>query len=170
MKRLWVTALILVVMASSALATPVWSALASAPPDLEMEVEPAFDGYFKYGEWLPVWVELRNDGPDLDAEVRVRVPGDWGATTFAAPVSLPTGSHKLIPVYVLPNNFTHVLEVELHANDDLLLSQRVPVKPQANLNYLVGVVAPERSALSFIGGASLAGQERPITLIDLSLA
>jgi len=135
-----------------------------------MEVEAAFDGYFKYGEWLPVWVELRNDGPDLDAEVRVRVPGDWGATTFASPVSLPAGSHKLIPVYVLPNNFTHVLEVELHANDDVLLSQRVPVKPQANLNYLVGVVAPERSALSFIGGASLAGQERPKTLIDLSLA
>jgi len=135
-----------------------------------MEAQAAFDGYFKYGEWLPVWVQLENSGPDLEGEVRVRVPGSWGATTFAAPALLPTGSRKLIPVYVLPNNFSHVLEVELVADDEVLLSQEVPVNPQPNINYQVGLLAPERGALSLIMGASLPGRERPKTLIDLSPA
>jgi hypothetical protein len=135
-----------------------------------MEAEAAFDGHFKYGEWLPVWVQLENSGPDLEAEVRVRVPGRSGATTFAAPAPLPTGSRKLIPVYVLPNNFSHVLEVELVADGEVLLAQEVPVKPQPNINYQVGLVAPERGALALMMGASLPGRERPKTLIDLSPA
>jgi hypothetical protein len=135
-----------------------------------MEAQAAFDGHFKYGEWLPVWAQLENNGPDLEAELRVRVPGSWGTTTFAAPAPLPTGSRKLIPVYVLPNNFSHVLEVELVADDDVLLSQEISVKPQPNVNYQVGLIAPERGALALMLGASLPGRERPKTLIDLSPA
>ena len=168
MKRLCVTALILFVLSSSRLATPAWSAPPTQTPGPRMEAQAAFDGYFKYGEWLPVWVQLENSGPDLEAEVQVRVPGSWGATTFAAPAPLPSGSRKLIPVYVLPNNFSHVLEVELVADEEVLLSQKVPVNPQPNINYHVGLVAPERGALGLMLGASLPGRERPKTLIDLS--
>jgi len=170
MKRLGVIALVLIILAGGGPATPAWSAARNAPPDLKMEARAAFDGYFKYGEWLPVWVYLENGGPDLEAEVRVRVPGNWSTTTFAAPAPLPTGSRKLIPVYVLPNNFSHVLEVELVSGDQVLLSQKVPVNPQPNIGYLVGIAAPQRGALSFIVSASLPGLERPKTLIDLSLA
>jgi hypothetical protein len=171
MKRWWVLAFILITLLGSSLsATARAATIFDPPPGLKMEAAAAFDGHFKYGEWLPVWVQLENNGPDVEAEVRVRVPGSWGATTFAAPAPLPTGSRKLIPIYVLPNNFSHVLEVELVAQDEVLLSQEVPVKAQANITYLVGIVAPERGALSFIMGASLPGRERPKTLIDLSLS
>lgn len=170
MKRSWVIAGILIAITSSSLAAPAWSAPPFQAPGPKMEAQAAFDGYFKYGEWLPVWVQLENSGPDLEAELRVRVPGSWGATTFAAPAPLPTGSRKLIPVYVLPNNFSHVLEVELVADDDLLLSQEIPVTPQPNVNYQVGLVAPERGAMSLMLGVSLPGRERPKTFIDLSLA
>jgi hypothetical protein len=170
MKRLWIVALILIASSGGSLAAPTWSAPPSEQPGLSMQAEAAFDGYFKYGEWLPVWVQLENNGRDLEAEVRVRVTGSWGATTFAAPAPLPAGSRKRIPVYVLPNNFSHVLEVELVADDEVLLAQEIPVKSQPNINYLVGLIAPARGALSFITGASLPGQERPKTLIDLSLA
>ena len=174
MKRWWVVALILLITSGGDLVTPAWSAPPSQqPPGLGMEVEAAFDGYFKYGEWLPIWVELENAGPDLETELRVRVPGRLGgasATTFAAAAPLPTGSRKRIPVYVLPNNFSHALEVQLVAGDEVLHSQEVPVNAQPNVNYLVGLVAPERGALSFIAGVPLPGQERPKTLIDLSPA
>jgi hypothetical protein len=170
MKRTWVVALIFIAILGSSRAAPAWSAPPNQPPDPDMEAEAAFDGHFKYGEWLPVWIQLENSGPDLEAEVRVRVPGSWGATTFAAPVPLPTGSRKLIPVYVLPNNFSHVLEVELVADDGVLLSREVPVVSQPNINYQVGLVAPERGAMALILGASLPGRERPKTLIDLAPA
>ena len=140
------------------------------PPGLTMEAEAAFDGYFKYGEWLPVWVHLENSGPDLQAEIRARVTGGGGTRTFAAPAPLPTGSRKRIPVYVLPNNFSHQLEVQLVEGDDLLVSRKIPVEPRPNNSYFVGLVAPERGALSLILGAPLPGQERSKEFIDLSPA
>jgi len=144
---------------------------ADGPPSgLAMEAEVAFDGYVKYGEWLPVWVHLENSGPDLQTEVRVHFPGRWGTVTFAAPAPLPTGSRKRIPIYVLPNNFSHALEVQLFEGGELLVSQEAPVSPEPNVSYFVGLVAPERGAMSLISGASLPGQRRPKVLIDLSPA
>jgi hypothetical protein len=159
-----------IILIGGGMGEPAWSAPPNQPPGLSMEATAAFDGYFKYGEWVPVWVELENSGLDLEAEARVHVTGSWGRTTFAAPASLPSGSRKRIPVYVLPNNFSHVLEVELVADEEVLLSQKVPVNAQPNINYMVGIIAPERGALPFITGVSLPGRERPKTLIDLSLA
>ncbi|GAB4530689.1 MAG: hypothetical protein Kow0063_09050 [Anaerolineae bacterium] len=171
MKQLRVILVGLAILSVSGLAPPVWQAFASAPPGLEMEAWAAYDGHFKYGEWLPVWVQVENSGPDLEAEIQVHVTGSWGQTSFAVPAPLPGGSRKLIPVYVLPNNYTHVLQVELVADDgEVLLSQKVPVQPQPNITYQVGLLAPERGALSLLLGVPLPGQERPKTLVDLSLA
>jgi hypothetical protein len=145
-------------------------AVDAPPPGLTMEAEAAFGGLAKYGEWLPVWVHLENDGPDLAAEVQITLVGSLGTTTFAAPASLPTGSRKRLPVYVLPNNYSHELQVDLLAAGDVLLSTRVPIHPQSNLRYLVGFVAPRRGALVLLSGASLSGQERPKEFVDLAPA
>jgi hypothetical protein len=110
-----------------------------SPSGLAMEAEVAFDGYVKYGEWLPVWVHLENNGPDLQAEVRVRFPGRWGTVTL-----------------------------QLFEGDDLLVSQKVSVSPEPNVSYFVGLAAPERRAMSLISGALLPGPPRPKVLIDLS--
>jgi hypothetical protein len=138
--------------------------------DLEMEAIAAFGGYFKYGEWLPVWLTLENSGSDLQAEARVRVAHSYGGTTFAVPVSLPTGSQKRVPVYMLPNNFSRALEVQLvDPEGRLLLSRRVEVKPLANAYYVVGWITSEQGALSLIAEASTAGTARSKVLIDVPL-
>lgn len=145
---------------------------AGAPPGLTMEAQAALEGHFKYGEWLPVWVQLTNSGTDLDAEVQVKVVGTWGATTYAHAVSLPSGSRKRVEVYVLPNNFTRALEVQLVQGQDVLLSQKIQVQPHVNFDYLIGIVAPERGAVALLTGVELEanGRERDKTLIDLVLA
>jgi hypothetical protein len=172
MKRCWFVAVILVTALSASRQAPLArSAPPGERPGLTMLAEAAFDGYFKYGEWLPIWVQLENSGPDLQAEVQVRVTGSWGSTVFAAPAPLPTGSRKRIPVYVLPNNFSQVLNVQLVMDDGTaLLSQEVPVKSQPNISYLVGIVATERGALSFLSNISLPGMERPKVAVDVALA
>jgi hypothetical protein len=139
-------------------------------PGLQMEARAAFDGHFKYGQWLPVWVELENDGSSVDAEVRVRVVGSWGRTTFAAPVSLPTGSRKRVPVYVLPNNYSRALKVDLVQGEKVLASQDIEVRSHINTDFLVGLLAPQRGAMSLISGASWAGTARDVVLFDLALA
>ena len=92
-------------------------------PSVTMAVSPAYQGYFKYGEWLPVWISLENHGSDLTGEVQVKVVRDFEQTTFAAPVSLPAGARKRLPVYVLPNNFTHELKVELIVDGETIQAQ-----------------------------------------------
>lgn len=135
----------------------------------QMEVIPAYDGYFKYGEWLPIWVEIENQGSDLDTEIRVQVTGSQGTIVFSVPVQLPSGSRKRVPVYVLPNNFSRELKVDLLSNGKTLVSQSAFVRPQANISFFIGLIAPERQALSLISGIQLPGQERPKIMADITL-
>lgn len=146
---------------------PAVSAQADQP---QMTVTPAYSGYFKYGEWLPVWIELENQGRDLDGEVRVQVSGSQGTLVFAAEVSLPSGSRKQFPIYVLPNNFSRELEVRLVSGGKTVVTQKVTVRPQPNITFIAGILAPERGAISLLNGIHIPGQERPKVLVDLALA
>ncbi len=137
---------------------------------IQLNATPAFQGQFKYGEWLPVWVEITNSGPDVKAEIRIPVSGGSGTMVFTAPVELPAGAHKRLLVYILPNNFTRQLSIELASNDQLLASQRVNVHPNPNVTYLVGLAAPERGALAQIASIKPAGLERTKVLVDFDLA
>ena len=152
------------------LAAGLEPAAAQAPIGLQMQASAALGGHFKYGEWLPVWVSLENNGPELHVEARVLVTGSLRATTYAQPVSLPTGSRKRVPVYVLPNNFSRELQVQLvDAEGKVLLVRTAAVQPQANVTFLVGLVASERGALSLIAAAEPPGSKRSKVLIDLSI-
>jgi hypothetical protein len=136
---------------------------------LQMNATASYDGYFKYGEWLPVWVELSNQGSDIESVVRIQVNSSMGALVFESPVSLPSGSRKRVPVYVLPNNFSRELDVRLISGSQLLASQKVAIRPEPNIAYLAGLVAPERGALALLNGVKFTGQERPKVLVDLTL-
>ena len=127
-----------------------------------ISVSPAYQGYFKYGEWLPVWVNLENHGPNLEGEIQVKVTRDMAQTTFATPVSLPAGAHKRLPVYVLPNNFSHELKIEFVTDASTRLSQTTTIHPQPNLNYLVGIAASHRGALTLVTGIQLPGGRLPV--------
>lgn len=141
----------------------------SSQSAVSLEIQAAFDGFFKFGEWLPLYANVENTGPDLEAELRVRVVGNLGATTYAVPVPLPAGARKRVPIYVLPNSYSREMEVSLVAGGEVIQTARVAVEPQLNLTYLVGAVSAERGGLALILSASLPGQTRPIVMVDLSL-
>ena len=140
------------------------------PLQIQLIAAPAFQGQFKYGEWLPLWVEITNSGPDVQAEIRIPVPGGSGTMVFSAPVELPAGAHKRLQIYVLPNNFTRQLNIELVSGDQLLASQRVNVHPNPNVTFLVGLASPERGALAQIGSIKPRGLERSKVLVDFTIA
>lgn len=156
--------------------TPTPAAQAQATVQgVTLSATPAFDGHFKYGEWLPIWVQVENTGSDLEAQVQVRISSRNGVITYAAPAALPSGSRKRIPLYVPPNSFSHELDVQLvdvteQGQRAVLLAQTVEIEPLPNITYLVGIFAPQRGALSLLNGVTLPGQKRPISLVDLKLA
>jgi hypothetical protein len=137
---------------------------------IKVSARAAYEGYFKYGEWLPIWVQLENAGNDLQAEVLVRIPDGWGGTIYAVPVDLPHQSRKLVPLYVLPNNFSRELVVEVHSKDGKLAEVKTTSRPQPNITYMVGYTTPQIGAISMIKGISLPGQDRPVVLVDLRLS
>ena len=167
-RYLFLHAFLLVIV--TLLALPAAPLSAQSDGGVHMEVTPAYDGYFKYGEWLPIWILLENQGGDMDGEVRVQVNSSQGPVVYAAPVSLPSGSRKLFPVYVLPNNFSRELKVDLVSEGKTVLSESAAVRPQANISYFAGLLAPERGALSLINGVQIPGQERAKILVDLTTA
>jgi hypothetical protein len=160
---------ILLVLAGLAAITAA-PASAQGQTGFTMNARPAFDGNFKYGEWLPVMVEMENSGPDLDGEVQVRVTGRGAASVFSTPVSMPTSSRKLITLYVLPNNFSHALSVQFISGNTAIASQSITVRAQPNITYVIGIVSPERGALSMLMSAQFPGASRKITLVDFNLS
>ena len=164
--KIWTV--VILALALSALSLP---AAAQSQGGLSMKAQAAYQGYFKYGEWLPVWIELENQGAaNLSGEVRVQISGSQGSTVFAAPVSLPNGSRKRFPLYILPNNFSREVLVSLISRDQALATEIVKVQPQPNISFFVGLVAPERGALGMLNGIVLPGQDRPKIITDVALA
>jgi hypothetical protein len=169
------TTSILLLLIAAVMLIPVSAARAQTPVPptsntaVEMVVIPAFEGVFKYGEWLPLSVELTNSGGDLEAEVRVRVPRASGGLTFSQPVSLPAGAHKLLTLYILPNNFSHSLEVELASGADVLTTEKAEMKPMMNVNVIIGLVSRERGALALLNGLQYPASNRPVQVVDVDL-
>jgi hypothetical protein len=146
------------------------SAAAQSSHNLTLEAQAAFEGVYKFGEWLPIWVEVTNDGADLEAELQVRIERSGGSATFAVPVSLPSGAHKRVPIYVLANNYSQELEVDIISAEGILETISVEVEPIINLEYLVGVIAPERGGLAFLSNVQLPGSTiRPLRMVEFPL-
>lgn len=136
---------------------------------LSLKASAAYDGTFKYGEWLPVLVEIENSGPDRRAEVRAPISTSAGLQVFTVPVELPSGTRKRLAVYVLPNNFSRQIEISVVSGDQILASQKVQLNPQPTITYLAGLLSPRRGALALIETIELPGIKRPVVLVDVSL-
>ncbi|MFW6070507.1 MAG: DUF7408 domain-containing protein, partial [bacterium] len=69
---------------------------------LSMTVEVGFGGVVKSEQWIPVYLTVSNEGPDVEGQLRVVSDQLVGAqdVVYEAPVSLPSRSHKRVPVYV----------------------------------------------------------------------
>ncbi len=122
---------------------------------IKMQVEPHFSGHFKFGEWLPLRVTLENDGPPLRAELRADTTEAGGQTAYIAPVELPTGARKRITLYVMPPSFAQAVRVRLMDQDRELAAQSVKVSVERNINYLVGIIAPQTEAFAVLAGLVL---------------
>ena len=160
----------LLVVLASLLMTPSVRLAAAQADQISLTVTPAGDGYFKNGEWLAVWAEIENAGSDIEAQLSVQITGSSSQSTYAVDVSLPSGARKRVPLYILPNNFSRELEVQLKTQDTLLAKQKITVRPQGNITYLVGLVASERGGLALLNGITLPGQSRPKVILDLAPA
>lgn len=159
--------LAMAILMLSAVVTQPRLAAAQSGQNLTVRAQAAYEGVYKFGEWLPIWVEVTNDGPDLEAEIQVRIERSSGSVTFALPISLPAGAHKQVPIFVLANNYSQELAVDIISAEGILETVTVEVEPIVNLEYLIGIIAPEREGLAFLSNLQLPGTNiRPVRLVE----
>jgi hypothetical protein len=133
-----------------------------AQSGLSVKARAAFDGHFKFGEWLPVFVTVENAGPDLQGEFRASITGGGGELNYSLPAELPAGARKRFTLYVLPNSFSRSLEIKLVQGEDTLFSQEVSVARVFNDRYVIGLVAADPVDLEVLSLVDLPGRrERP---------
>ncbi len=140
----------------------VWSGLGDAAStraalanSLNLQVEPHFNGHFKFGEWLPLRVSLANDGPALHAEVRADTTDAGGQTIYLTPVELPSGARKRLTLYVQPPSFAKAIRVRVMDGASELASKSLPLTVERNTNYLVGVIAPRGESFAALNAMKL---------------
>ncbi|MEJ2512233.1 MAG: hypothetical protein P8Y72_11620 [Anaerolineales bacterium] len=134
-----------------------------------MEATAAYNGNFKYGEWLPIWVKLSNTGPDIEGLIQIEISQSGGNITFAKEVSLPNGSRKELTLSVLPNNFSRELEIKFISKQSTLLSNTISVNPNQNDSIIIGISASKRGGLSSIGNIETGDSFRNVVLFDLNI-
>lgn len=119
------------------------SAPTSAPPggqslDLSLAAEPAYEGVYRPGSWLPVRVSLANSGVDRAVEVRV---GVREGAQYAAEVELPNGGQKSVTIYVYMPGSSRRLVVRALSGGQELLSQSLDLRPAGVRARVVGLIS-----------------------------
>jgi hypothetical protein len=140
----------------------------SNQPLIEMQIEPIFEGNFKYGEWLLLWVTLENQGTDIELEISANIEHSGGGGVYATEVSLPAGSRKQVPFYIIPNNFSREILIQAISDGQEILSEVVSVTPNQNNYYLIGITSPEIGPLSQITRIENGNSSRKVVSFNLS--
>ncbi len=142
----------------------------SGESSIDFQVEPAFEGNFKYGEWLPLWVTIENQGAAVEGTVQATMNTSGGAVSFASQTSLPTGSRKQFPLYILPNNYSREIVVQLLSSEEEVLAEStITVAPNQNNYFLVGIIAPERGPISLLTTLQNENSSRKVIMFGLDI-
>lgn len=125
---------------------------AAQPPDgLTLSAQAGFDGLYEGGEPIPVIVTAGNDGPPIEGELRVVVTTAGEELYFSAPISLPTGSDKRVPLVVHTSNTGARLRVRLVSDGQLMAEvdvNRLNNVGRSDLFY--GVITSNPGGLAFL--------------------
>ncbi len=154
----------------------VWLLALLAPPaaqgdgGLTLDARAGFDGLYEVSAAVPVVVTARNDGPPIEGEVRVVAPA--GATAapliYSAPVALPTGSDKRIPLVVHLPTFGDTLTVQFVSGDQVVAEMATdPLRGVNRDELFYGVVSSDPGGLAFLETVPGARRDAAVAFLDL---
>lgn len=152
----------------------VWLLTLLAPPaqtdGLTLDARAGFDGFYEVSAAVPIVVTARNDGAPIEGEVRVVLPG--GATgaplIYSAPVSLPTGSDKRIPLVVHLPTFGDTLLVQLFNDGQIVAEMETdPLRGVNRDELFYGVVSSDPGGLAFLETVPGTRRDAAVAFLDL---
>lgn len=138
---------------------------------LTLTAQAGFDGLTKTSAAVPVIVTARNDGPPVEGELRVLVSGSAapGELVYSAPLSLPTGADKRVPLVVYVPPFAGQLAVQL-LSDDAVIAETQTNRLSAIIrdDLLYGIITPDPGGLAFLETIPGGRSDSAVAFLDLA--
>ena len=139
--------------------------------DLTLDARAGFDGLYELSAAVPVVVTARNDGAPIEGEVRVVGPASavTAPLVFSAPISLPTGSDKRIPLVVNLPAFGDNLTVQLVSDGQVLAETETdPLRGVNRDELFYGVVSSDPGGLAFLETIPGGRRDAAVAFLDLA--
>ena len=91
---------------------------------ISIRIDPGYNGRFRAQDWFPLRIEVENNGVDVDGQLVVRPETTDGViNTFSTPISLPNGARKTAFLYIIAQNHTQQVRVELLDPNGLVVTE-----------------------------------------------
>lgn len=136
---------------------------------IRLNAQAGFDGIYEESAPVSVFVSVRNDGAAVEGEIQVISPVGGEELIYSAPVSLPAGADKRVPLVVQLLPFAGEVTVRLVGEEGVLAeskSNRLTVIGQDQLLY--GVVSSDPGALAFLETIPGRRSDAAVAFLDLA--
>lgn len=136
---------------------------------IQLNAQAGFDGIYEESAPVPVFVSVRNDGAAIEGEIQVISPVGGEELIYSAPVSLPAGADKRVPLVVQLLPFVGEVTVRLVSGEDVLAetkSNHLTVIGQDQLLY--GVAGSDPGALAFLEMIPGRRSDAAVAFLDLA--
>ncbi len=155
----------------------------AAVPNVKLSARSLFQGWFKYGDWLPLEISLENYGEattvQVEATIVTRISGSNYNTTYQREVNLSERANKRFFLYVIPyvettnpsGSIVYDTSVILKAGGRKLGEEKVNLLPVSPTNYMVGVVTQDPSALTTsLSNLKINGRNSRVSSVSMPLS
>ena len=169
-------ALLFVLLAALAFATPAQAATTTSSPN--MNVNLGFDARYRDGNWIPVQVSLANNGPDFTGAVAVNVPSpyytnDRSTTTYEVPVALATGAQKQVTLYIplalgISGSTTNIDVNLIDSTGNLVNTQSPTLRALGQGDIFIGLLSNQSNGFGPLNAVPLPNQTASLVVATLA--
>lgn len=135
-----------------------------------LEAEAGYDGLYETLTAIPVVVTARNDGAPVDGEIRVLASAEPNGLVYSAPLSLPTGSDKRVPLVVYTPPFgNNDLLVQIVSEGVVIAETRTNrLNSIGRDDLFYGAVTPDPGGLAFLETIPGDRADAAVAFVDLA--
>lgn len=123
----------------------------SSYANVDMQILPGFDGYHKYGNWLPLRFTLTSEDRDIAGEIVVEIPGNAAEARYSSPVDIFKVKQKTQYLYILLEGVRRNFIAKLMDKPgEEVLRKDVSITPVATEDLIILVLTDSSGGLEFL--------------------
>lgn len=118
--------------------------------DIQLSVQPFFEGNYRFGSWLPLRITVANSGTDIDATISMVTPS---GPSYETPVELPRGANKTLVLYTQPTGtFRRTATVRVMVDGQQVKQAETQINGFTSNTQMFGILSEQPLTLAVPGG------------------